>query len=492
MKGKLILKDKDEYDQYDYSVFIGEKPFDYELEILTDLSEPFTKLISTTKDLDASIISYLEITDDPEITAFYKNCQKNKQELFQNIEYVEIDYDINRIIEYIKNNPYLQNKKIIINDYSLFSLETINKIKDNLSDVSNLYFYVTGNYNLIGFNEYYDFILTINNIIDDVKKYNFSVFETIMYVYDIVRDKIYQEVSQNENKYLSRNLTSSLTGDKIVCLGYANIFKYILDKLDIKCQVVLLGDKNKKGGHARNEIYIKDPKYNIDGVYYFDPTWDRKKDLNDNTYLLSYRYFALTREEMDNIDFGAKHNYRDELMPIYSASLGDDFKKIIKDGNLANIPEDMFKTINHMAIVIDNNPLISKLFCLPNLPDFLKPNLDNIIFKLNNILTYFDKPLAADTYIKALYRVRQIEYYKDPYKYPFTFFNFYQTLILSKWQFTHHDIKNLLYALANKDTKLMMDLHDLEHYFDENDLNRQMYYLKLTRTLRNVYEKKTT
>ena len=35
-----------------------------------------------------------------------------------------------------------------------------------------------------------------------------------------------------------------------------------------------------------------------------------------------------------------------------------------------------------------------------------------------------------------------------------------------------------------------MDLEDLENYFKENDLNKQINYLKLTRTLRNIYEKK--
>ena len=45
--------------------------------------------------------------------------------------------------------------------------------------------------------------------------------------------------------------------------------------------------------------------------------------------------------------------------------------------------------------------------------------------------------------------------------------------------------------MANKEEKLAMNLTDLKSYFKENDLNRQMRYLTLTRTLRNVYENKT-
>ena len=491
MTGKVILKEKDEYELYDCNLFVGEEPCDYELEIFTDLTKPFSELISSVKDLDASINSYLQIAEGSEIIEFYKNHQQNKQELFKNIEYVEIDYDIKKTIEYLKNNPCLKNKKIIINDYSEFSLETVQEIKSNLTDVSNLYFNVAGNYNLISFQEYYEFVLTINSIVDDVKKYNFSEFETIMYVYDIVRDKVYQEVSENEDKHLARNLTSSLMGDKIVCLGYANIFKSILNKLGIDCQVVRLFNQDKTGGHARNEIYINDPKYNIDGVYYFDATWDRKKNSDDEKYLLSYRYFALTKEEMDYIDAITEHNYYNEVMPYSLLNLSDEFKEIIKNRDLSNIPEDMLRTINHMAIVVENKPLISKLHLLPDLPDFLKPNLKEIQSKLDSLITYFEKPLTADIYLKALYNVRRIEYYKNPHKYPFTFFQFYQTLILSNWQFKHQGFDNLLYNMANKEEKLAMNLTDLKSYFKENDLNRQMRYLTLTRTLRNVYENKT-
>lgn len=144
-----------------------------------------------------------------------------------------------------------------------------------------------------------------------------------------------------------------------------------------------------------------------------------------------------------------------------------------------------------MSGVINNKSLINKLFLLPNLPDFLKPNLKEIQSKLDRLITYFKKTLTANIYLKALYNVRRIEYYKNPHKYPFTFFQFYQTLILSNWQFKHQGLDNLLYKMANKEEKLAMSLTDLRYYFKENDLNRQMSYLKLTRTLRNVYESKT-
>ena len=143
-----------------------------------------------------------------------------------------------------------------------------------------------------------------------------------------------------------------------------------------------------------------------------------------------------------------------------------------------------------MSMLIDNVPLISKHIFSPDFPDFLKPNINDVKSKIKNLITYFEKPLTADIYIQALYNVRRIEYYKNPNKYPFTFKDFYRILVNSKWQFSHKDINNLLYTLATDDKRLIMDLDDLDNYFKENNLNRSMQYLRLTRTLKTIYEKK--
>ena len=54
----------------------------------------------------------------------------------------------------------------------------------------------------------------------------------------------------------SRNLSSSLLGDKIVCVGYAVIFKTLLQMLEIDCKDIYLLPIDKESGHARNLIYV--------------------------------------------------------------------------------------------------------------------------------------------------------------------------------------------------------------------------------------------
>ena len=71
------------------------------------------------------------------------------------------------------------------------------------------------------------------------------------------------------------------------------------EKIGIKSDLIILEDETHTSGHARNGIFIEDPKYNINGYYYFDATWDSKRKDNDNSYLLSYKYFAKTKEQMD-------------------------------------------------------------------------------------------------------------------------------------------------------------------------------------------------
>lgn len=174
----------------------------------------------------------------------------------------------------LKIIQFWKQKKIVFNDFLELDPTLVNEISSAFgNETSNIYFNLIGNSELITFDEYKATIDKISTMINEIEKYNFSPMEKIMYVYDIVRNKIYIEVDENEDKMLSRNLSSSLLGDKIVCVGYAKIFRTLLQKLGITCKELYLHHPDRKGGHARNVIYVKDEKYDIDGVYYFDPTW---------------------------------------------------------------------------------------------------------------------------------------------------------------------------------------------------------------------------
>jgi hypothetical protein len=97
--------------------------------------------------------------------------------------------------------------------------------------------------------------------------------------------------------------------------------------------VFLLERKDKEDvGHARNMLHLVDDKYEIDGIYFFDPTFDCKKD-EGNNFLFSYRFFAKDYIEMDELSGGI---YVPREFKLFDEDNFDDFLALVEDlpGNL--------------------------------------------------------------------------------------------------------------------------------------------------------------
>ena len=74
-----------------------------------------------------------------------------------------------------------------------------------------------------------------------------------------------------------------LEGDKIVCAGYASLLETLCNRIFTQNEVKVFNQglrvfhKNENislVGHGNNTVFIKDDKYNIDGLFYADPCWD--------------------------------------------------------------------------------------------------------------------------------------------------------------------------------------------------------------------------
>ena len=120
----------------------------------------------------------------------------------------------------------------------------------------------------------------IVDAVNKIKEANLSNIESIMYAYDILKKRLYK--LDEENYYKSSDVSSVLTGD-------SNVFNAFLKCLNIKAAPLI----SKEAKHQRSIIYVQDEKYNIDGVYVFDPTWDRRKNKEDKEYINRYNYFAI-------------------------------------------------------------------------------------------------------------------------------------------------------------------------------------------------------
>ena len=131
------------------------------------------------------------------------------------------------IKEIIDKNNEIKDKELIIQGYfNPNDLEKISNYCNILSSYSDIVkIYLEGNNEYYSLNECYKTLLKVREIGDQIKNLNLSPMETIMYTYDIVRNRVYTHEEEDENYSKSRSLSEIIFGDKIVCLGYSNLFR---------------------------------------------------------------------------------------------------------------------------------------------------------------------------------------------------------------------------------------------------------------------------
>lgn len=468
----------------------------YQLKDLLNLNDIFKTKLEETHFIFKGM--YDPEKDSEETLEFIKTIGKILQgqyNIVDNTSEVYIDAKYEDIISYIERNPILKSKKIVLNGIFELDKNKILELKNIFKNYPNIYINVIGNREIVSIDDCLKTIDIIDKMVEEIKKYNFSPLEQLMYTYDLVRDRVYVNENQEDKPTTSRDLSSVLLGDKIVCVGYANIFDAIVTKLGIKTMTYDIDSKDNRPGHARNIAYIKDEKYEIEGVYYFDTTWDSKRSENDNKFLYGFRYFAKTKNE---IEYYQKGKFVDQVLPGYSNNLEFVLEDYIENYKVEEIPSYIIKTINRMSKLIDDGKInidISKFVVneifpkkVPIILDIDKNELLDIVC---NYMYLFNNSLRAETLLKVLYNVRKIEYYNNSNKYPFSLEDFFKTLVLSDWKFNPTGKEFLLemisdhYRVSKEELKNKMD-----KFNEENDLGRDIENIKLTKTLRKVLDKK--
>ena len=390
---------------------------------------------------------------------------KNGKNIIDEIELnLGNDIDIKNVLE---NNPILKTKKIVLpTNFNLDELDKLYELDKKLEKYENIYVKLEGNTLPVTLKDAIKTIEILNDEVNKIKKLNLSPFETIMYVYDLVRDQEYVEEEKGTDHFISRDLTSILLGDKIVCVGFSCKFTALLRKLDIPCYDIDFNTDARP--HVRNIIHVKDEKYDVDGVYFFDTTWDCKyNDTND--FLNSYQYFAKTLFEMQKIN-GKGYKYPD----IFNNS---------RDKVVNSFTEYLISNRNH----IDKNDItekfLNKLFemeKLAGIEKLMKVNEDNIynytrcnpenliedvIKDIYHVYKYYDKPISDNTFMNLLTNIRKIEHEQDPEKYPFdndTIFNicFNSNKILALCTLSNNNrtknVNNIVNAIKKSKVKKML------------------------------------
>jgi len=219
------------------------------------------------------------------------DTNRRRYEAFKKLEECEnvvINCDINNIDKVLKlaskfkfdfiiecNSISLMDYKKILEKYDL----------DKLEDIGFKISYQECNFP-ISPKALYDVSKLVSDDIKIVKNSNLSQLEQIVYIYDMVKKRCYSS-SDNDIRD-GRDLDRVLSSEYIVCTGYSNLFNAYLKCLGVPAMSLISISRN----HQRSLVYLNDFKYNIKGVYAFDPTWDRLKDNNSN-YINNYNYFCM-------------------------------------------------------------------------------------------------------------------------------------------------------------------------------------------------------
>ena len=498
---KYEIIDCDAYFDYVLSIcFNGNDSFEESLPDKDVLKNLMIKLLKQKKDRAVSSTEDNRLFEILSI-AKIEDAIDNFDDFYKSFDFVHFSYyyPISKIKEYIDCNPCLKSKKLLFYTSSDAPFSFYNELKSNFKDeTSNIYIKIDDNYELITFNEYEKTVLKLESIADEIKKLNLSVFEKILYTYDLVRDKIYNESKNSISE--SRDLNSVLFGDKIVCSGYAKIFKALLERVGIPVNLFHLDGINGKPGHLRNEIYVKDEKYNIDGVYYFDSTWDCRKPECEERFPYTYNFFAKTANQMNEYD--KKKDLVNNYFCDFSDEYGEAFYNITR---IINNPQrddrysNEVKAINHMSKTINDSALLMPFFFSSDrLSDILKKSIPSNDVLCNNaidLIEKYNKPIPGSTYIKALYNVRKVQYYNNPEKFSLNDVDFLKTAIVSGWNFLTPEEKLLEYlfkeeiAVKNQNPKDRERAAVFEIYY--NEIPKKVKQVQFTKVLRDIRDNKT-
>lgn len=156
----------------------------------------------------------------------------------------------------------------------------------------------------------------IDGVVDKIKELKLSPYETMVYIHKYLTqnydyghcyesDKLWNRISEN-----NRSIVAAIKNKQTVCSGFASMTKAIIDRLNLsqlKCKYQgvegwdynAAGEPEGKWGHALSLITIQDPKYNIDGMYFDDATYDCRT--RKSPYGRGYTFFMYPVKDMLNL-----------------------------------------------------------------------------------------------------------------------------------------------------------------------------------------------
>lgn len=385
------VEDKLKYNFDEIIDFNRKKPLISHLNY-EDLQKDKLRIGGTIKEKDLVYLKYIGDNTTLDIT--------ENVNIFDIVKKLESCNKKNNIIYDLPSNKEEFNKKLI---------------QENI-DYQNLYIRIR--HDTYSLKEYLEYEKMLYSFVEPAQK--LSPFEKYIYAYDIVK-KFKKYKKNKKDKMKSRRLYDILDNNYMVCVGYSRMLGDLLNKLEIeniehsidvglKPYKALAQLKNKykdewnklsniekqnlinsqknyipetTSGHSRRLIHLVDEKYNINGLYFSDPTWDN--NLKEN----SYNHLLMTSEEVLTSSNKFKfENDSSELLYIRNVEEFNNKLNIIlnrrnkstNEKNNNKLEEEMCKIVNNLTQTIKN---IDKNFYKKMQEKY--EFLDKSNFKIDNI-----------------------------------------------------------------------------------------------------------
>ena len=246
--------------------------YDVKITIPPDTKiEDFLKQDNLKRIMRDEIFKYSEYDEELFKYSLEANTLLNSEfDVLNNCNSVTINQGEN-VISYLENNPILLEKVLCLDNVFKISHDDLEPVIREFAEYKDkIYVLVDGNSKPVKISEYEKTVLAIDDIVVKINKYNLSPIEQIMYAYDLVRDRVYQLEDDGEDYSVSRDISSVLFGDKIVCVGFAEIFSKVLDAL------------NKASGFIRGRLAEKiDIRKMPEINFVYDESIDYGKHIED-------------------------------------------------------------------------------------------------------------------------------------------------------------------------------------------------------------------
>ncbi len=254
-----------------------------------------TNIIETNVNSEYNIIENQPSSNSPTVGNEYKSYFYNQLSEDAKIIYISIINNI-EVLKKGKGKIELEITKegidiefqsawdaICLDRTDLFYIDTqkisfVTQTSTNIFGKSSYKYYIepknNGNYFIDSFNDEYEVQVAINEVENKINNIINNVissprYEQVKYIHDYIVENV--EYNQTEAVNNS-NIYGALIEGKAVCEGYAESFKYIMDKLNIPCILVYGNGVNNSGEseyHSWNQVLMDDGKW-----YSVDTTWD--------------------------------------------------------------------------------------------------------------------------------------------------------------------------------------------------------------------------